>query len=74
MSDLRFAQARGVVLERKLLLAFVKVESAQTVGIGKFSEAAQLRFRERILKFVSDFDECHGGIIPQRSNRHAFRS
>lgn len=60
------AEARGVVLEGEMFLGFVKAEAAEAVGIGKFAEAAELVLRERVLQFVDDFDEGHGGIIPQQ--------
>lgn len=66
--DLCFAQARSVVLKGEMLLGFVKAESPQTVGIGKFAEAAELVFRQRGLQFVGYVHERHAGIIPATAN------
>jgi hypothetical protein len=66
VGNLGVAEARGVVLEGEMFLGFVEAEAPEAVGIGKFAEAAELVLRERILQFVGDFDERHGGIIPQR--------
>lgn len=64
MSHLCFAEARGVVFERKLLSRIIESEASQAVGVGKFAEPVQLLVAQRGLQFVSNLHECHGGIIP----------
>jgi hypothetical protein len=68
MGHLRLAQARGVVLERQVVLV-VDAEAAQAVGVGEFAEMAELILSERGLQFVGDFDESHARIIAGRSSR-----
>ena len=61
---LRFAEARSVIFEGQLLPRIVEAESAEAVGVREFAELAQLIVAQRGLQFISDFHECHGGIIP----------
>jgi len=67
MGDLRFAQARCVVLEGQAVLFFVHAEAAQSISVGEFAEALKLLGTERRMKFVGDFEKCHEGIIPARA-------
>lgn len=60
VGNLRFLQARSVVLEGKMFFRFVEVEAPQAVGIGKLTQQAKLNGGERGLQFVSNFDEGHG--------------
>ena len=60
---LSFTQARGVVFEGQLLFRVVQAETAQAIGVGELSQMAQLVVAQRGLQFVSNFHECHGGII-----------
>jgi len=65
MRDLRFAEARRVVLEGELFLALVKTEASKTISVGKKAEVAKLLVRERLVQFVGDVDKGHRlGIIP----------
>jgi hypothetical protein len=61
VGDLGFAEAGGVVFEGEVFFGFVEFEAAEAIGVGEFAEAAELIVGERILEFVGDFDECHGG-------------
>lgn len=61
--DLCFTEARSVVFEREMELGVVNGETAEAVGVGKFSERAKLRVRERRLQFKFCFKECHVEII-----------
>lgn len=65
---MRFAEARGVVLERQVVLV-VDAEAAQAVGIGEFAEVAELVLGEGRLQFVDDFDESHGGHYSREFKR-----
>ena len=64
--DLSFAEAGGVVFEGNLELGLVDLETAEAVGVGKFTERTELIVSERGLKFEFGFEECHGGIIAKR--------
>ena len=44
-------------------MLFIDAKAAQAIGVGKFAETAELLEAQRRLQFVSDFEECHGGII-----------
>lgn len=46
-----------------MIFLFIDAEAAQAVGVGKFTEAAELFEAERRLKFVGDLDECHAESI-----------
>ena len=61
--NLCFTEARSVVFEREMELGVVNGETAEAVGVGKFSERAKLRMRERRLQFKFCFKECHAEII-----------
>jgi len=61
--DLCFTEARSVVFEREMELRVVNGETAEAVGVGKFSERAKLCVRERRLQFKFCFKECHVQII-----------
>ena len=63
VGDLRFAEARSVVFEGQLFSRIVEAKAAQAVSVGEFAEPAQLIVAQRGLQFVSNFHECHGGII-----------
>ena len=58
--DLCLTQARGVVLESEMLVLFIDAEAAQAVGVGEFTEAAELFKAQRRLQLVRDFEQCHG--------------
>ncbi len=70
MRDLRLAQARSVVFERQLVLRFVDAKAAQSISVRELAELAQLFFRERGLQVISNFHECHEGIIAARGGRN----
>ena len=59
--DLRFTQARGVILECELILLFVDAEAAQAISVGEFAQPAKLFEAQRGLQFIGDFEECHEG-------------
>lgn len=63
VSHLGFAQARSVIFERQLLPRIVQAEAAQTIGVCELAEPVQLVIAQRGLQFVSNFYECHDGII-----------
>lgn len=63
MGHLGFAQARGVVFERQLVLVLIDAKAAQAVNVCELAQMAQLFFGERGLQFVGNFHKCHGGII-----------
>lgn len=68
MGDLSFAEAGGVVFERDMAFGVVDLETAEAIGVGKFSEGTQLVVGERGLEFEFGFEECHGGIIAKRGS------
>ena len=63
VSDLRVAEARGVIFKGQLFFSFVHAELAQAVGIGEFAEAAELFEAQRGLQFIRDFEKGHARII-----------
>jgi hypothetical protein len=64
--DLSFAEAGSVVLEGNLEFGFVDLETAEAIGVGKFTERTELIVCKRGLEFEFGFEECHGGIIAKR--------
>ncbi len=64
VNHLRFPQARSVVFERQLFLRIVQPKAPQAVGIREFAQLAQLLLAQRRLQLISNFHECHAGIIP----------
>ncbi len=64
---MRFAEARGVVLEGQAILQFIHAEAAEAVGVGEFTEALELLGAERGVQGVGDFKKCHAGIIAAAS-------
>ena len=59
--DLGFAEPRGIVFERQMVLLFIDAKAAQAIGIRELTEAAELFEAQGRLQFVSDVKERHGG-------------
>ena len=73
MGDLCVSEARGVIFEGNLVFPLIDAEFAQAVGVGEFSEALELLKAQRRLKFVGNFEECHGGIIAAAASLSTLR-
>ena len=70
--DLSFAEAGGVVLEGNLEFGLVDLETAEAVGVGKFTERTELVVSERRLEFEFRFEECHDKSIAEHPNVRTF--
>jgi hypothetical protein len=61
VSDLGFAEARGVVFEGEGFAGVIHVEAAQAIEIREFAEALELFVAQGREEFVADFEKRHAG-------------
>jgi len=67
--DLGFAEAGGVVFKGDVELGVVDLEAAEAIGVGEFTERAELIVGEGRLEFEFGFEKCHGEIIAVQAHR-----
>src|SRR5271168_2457535 len=69
MLDDGFFQARGVVVEVKVVRLFVEAILLEAVGVGEAAEGAKIVGAERVLKFVGNGHERHARDYSRRLAR-----
>lgn len=63
--DLGFAEAGSVIFERKMQFRIVEGEAAKAIGVGEFTEGAELVVGERRLQFEFGFKKSHEQSIAE---------